>query len=90
MFGAGLFYFMTEKEKLKSMVREAVVKLSEHCDSIRIIVTKQCVDGETDSTTLIDNGSGNFYAQLASVREWLVIQEQYQRNLAIKKDEENE
>lgn len=79
---------MTEKEQLKAMLREATVKLSEHFDSIRIIGARHAVDGESDTTVLFDDGAGNFHAQLGSVREWLVIHEQYQRNWAIKKDAE--
>lgn len=79
---------MTEKEQLKQMVKEATTKLSEHCDSVRIICTKHATDGEPDTTLMTDDGAGNIYAQMASVREWLVIQDQYQRNWAIKKDAE--
>lgn len=79
---------MTEKDQLKAMLREATVKLSEHFDSIRIIGTRHALDGEADTTAMIDDGAGNFHAQLGSVREWLVIQEQYQRNWAIRKDAE--
>jgi hypothetical protein len=78
---------MTEKEQIQKMVKDAVKTLSEHCDSVRILVTKHACDGETDTTAQIDNGAGNFYAQLGQVREWLCIQEQYQRNWAIRKDD---
>jgi hypothetical protein len=77
---------MTEKEQLKEMVEGCVIKLSEHFDSVRIIATRHAVDGESNTSAMFDDGAGNFYAQMGSVREWLVIQEQYQRNWAIKKD----
>ena len=78
---------MTEKEQIQKLVKESVRNLSEHCDSVRIFVTKHNCDGETDTTGAVDNGSGNFYAQLGQIREWLSIQEQYQRNWAISRDE---
>lgn len=79
---------MTEREQLKKMVEEAVMKLSEHCDLVRIFVTKHACDGATDTTAAIDNGRGNIHAQFGQVDEWLTIQRQYQRNWAIRNDGE--
>jgi hypothetical protein len=79
---------MNEKDQIRQMVQEAVKTLSEHCDSVRIFVTKHACDGETDTTSSIDNGAGNLMAQMGQVQEWLCIQQQYQRNWAIRKDAE--
>lgn len=76
-----------DKDHIRSLMDKACEQIIEHCDSVRIFVTKHSGDG-TVNTTFIDSGRGNFYAQLGQVREWLVIQEQYQRNWAIKKDEQ--
>jgi len=59
-------------------------KLLEHFDSVRIFVTRH--DGETATTQSYESGGGNFYAQLGQVREWLGIQDQYQREYAKKQD----
>lgn len=79
---------MSEKETLEKMVEDAAAALSEHCDSVRIFVTKHAVDGESDVTIAFDQGRGNLHAQLGQVYEWLDIQRQYQRNWAILNDKE--
>lgn len=55
---------MTDDEKL---VESAVSRLIEHFDSVRIIVTKNSLDG----TIMISRGDGNFYAQIGSTQDWL-------------------
>lgn len=75
-------------EPEQKMVEELCAKLLEHFDSVRIFVTRH--DGEKTNTASFETGGGNFYAQLGQVREWLEIQDQYQRNFAIRKDSKNE
>lgn len=79
---------MKINEEDKKVVDEAVAKLSEHFDSVRVFVTRHNGgDGETES---YETGGGNFYAQLGQITEWVSIQDQFQRNHAIKKDAEEE
>lgn len=70
----------------KRMVDEVRDKLLEHFDSVRIFVSRH--DGSSAQTVSYETGGGNFYAQLGQVAEWLAIQDQYQRNYAIRKDAE--
>jgi hypothetical protein len=60
--------------------------LAEHFDSVQVFVTVH--NGGKEATRALESGSGNFYARLGQVREWVAIQDQYQRNWAIKKDNE--
>jgi hypothetical protein len=77
---------MTEEmQAIKAIVDRAVSQIREHVDSVQIIITRQPEDG-TGNTQLYENGAGNFYARQASVREWLIVQEQYQRNWAKRQD----
>jgi hypothetical protein len=66
-----------EKERVVQLVREATTRLSEHVDSVRILVTLHAEDGE--STFSFDFGAGNFYAQRGQIAEWLVIQKERER-----------
>ena len=79
----------TDSQQARELVDKAVSQLGEHFDSVRIFVTKQLDDGSTN-TRAIDSGAGNFYAQLGQIREFIVIQDQYQKNWAIRKDKEAE
>lgn len=81
---------MSERETLDKMVEDAAAQLSEHCDSVRIFVTKHAVDGESDVTIAFDHGRGNIHAQVGQVMEWLDIQRQYQRNWAIRNDKQED
>ncbi len=76
---------MTETEQAEAMVREHVIKLGEHFESVRIFVTRAKPESPSD-TQAIDSGTGNFYAQLGQISEWLSIQDQYQRNWGDRND----
>jgi nitrate/nitrite-specific signal transduction histidine kinase len=69
--------WQVEKERVIQLVREATTRLSEHVDSVRILVTLHAEDGE--STFSFDFGAGNFYAQRGQIAEWLVIQKERER-----------
>lgn len=71
-------------ESDQEIVDECRDRMLEHFDSVRIFVTRH--SGESANTAAYETGGGNFYAQLGQVREWLAIQDQYQRNWAIRKD----
>jgi hypothetical protein len=77
---------MTDTEQAQEMVREAVLKLGEHFESVRIFVTRANPESPSE-TQAIDEGTGNFYAQLGQITEWLSIQDQYQRNWAKRNDQ---
>ncbi len=77
---------MSETEQAQEMVKECVLKLGEHFESVRIFVTRPKPESPSD-TQAIDNGTGNFYAQLGQISEWMAIQDQYQRNWANRNDE---
>lgn len=70
------------------MVDEAVAKLLEHYDSVRIFVTRQV--GATATTESYDSGGGNLYAQLGQIREWQEFQTQYAHSFAAKKQTPDE
>lgn len=81
-------YKMKLSNEEQALVDKAKEGLLEHFDSVRIFVTKH--NGSEDETESYESGGGNFYAQLGQVHEWLCIQEQYQRNYAVRKDEESQ
>jgi len=72
-----------DEQKRVDAVKESLL---EHFDSVRIFVTRH--NGSEDTTQSYETGGGNFYAQLGQVREWVCIQDQYQRNYAVRKDAE--
>lgn len=74
--------------ELREKVDTVVAQLSEHFDSVIIFMTLH--NGGKETTQFYEAGRGNFYAQLGQVREWLTIQDQYQKNWAIRKDKDKE
>lgn len=56
-----------EKDQLDALIRKSVDALGEHFDSVRIFCTKT----EGESTLGINKGSGNHYATLGQITEWL-------------------
>lgn len=77
---------MSETEEIEKTVKDTTSKLMEYCDSVRIFVTFS--EPGTDITKSYESGKGNFYAQLGQILEWVSLQDQFQRNYAIKKDKE--
>lgn len=77
---------MKDDDPSIKLVNECRDKLMEHFDSVLILVTSH--RGDRESTFSYEVGGGNFYAQLGQVSEWLIIQEQYQRQHAKRKEEE--
>lgn len=75
-----------EKKQMVEMVDQAAAKLAEHFDSVQIFVTRQC--GGEEQTWSYEAGKGNFYARLGQVQEFVCVQDQFQRNYAIRKDGE--
>lgn len=59
------------KEELRDLVELHVAQLREHVDSVRIFVTVDPEEG-THVTRHADLGSGNIYAQLGQVKDWIV------------------
>lgn len=57
------------------IVERHVAQLGEHFQSVRIIATRH-QDGNTITVT---SGSGNWYAQVGSVRDWVTQQDEYTR-----------
>lgn len=57
------------------LLRKHCAQLSEHFDSVRIVVTK---DGD-GSTRRVSQGTGNWYAQYGSVKDWLMSEEEAAR-----------
>lgn len=59
----------------QQILKKACVRLSEWFDSVQIVAVSH--DHETDETTVVCEGIGNWYSRLASVDEWLCrVQEQ--------------
>lgn len=54
----------SEREKL---LNQALARLSEHFDSVQIVATWTCAR----QTGVLADGSGNFFARLASTEHWL-------------------
>lgn len=74
--------------ELQKLVDDVNAKLLEHFDSVRIFVTLH--NGGEAVTQSYETGGGNFCAQFGQVMEWVTIQKQFQKNYAIKKDNEEE
>jgi hypothetical protein len=69
----------TEQERLAKLVEATAIKLGEHFDSVRIVVTMNAGDGVY---SMLSRGTGNFFAQRDSVREWLMMRDQESKNEA--------
>jgi len=73
-----------EKERAQELVDKFIKEVGEFVDTAQIFLTFH--DGEMTSS--YDKGMGNFFARKGQVDEWLVIQREFEKNYAKKKDNE--
>lgn len=74
----------SEEAEINKLVKDSAAKLIEHFDTVQIFVTRH--RGDLETTQSFEYGEGNFYARLGHITEWISMQDQFQRNAAIKKD----
>lgn len=63
-----------EMRECDRLVREAVMKISEHVDAVTILVSKKREDGEAGTWRLVV-GSGNYYARYGQIKEWVIVED---------------
>lgn len=69
---------MTDREADQKRLSDAVNTLTEHFDSVQIICTRY--DPATEGGTVtVDEGGGNWFARVGSVKRWLVWQDERER-----------
>jgi len=71
-----------EKERAQLIVDKFLKEVGEYVDSAQVFLTFH--DG--DSTASFEKGMGNFFARHGQVSEWLIMQREFQKNYAKKKD----
>lgn len=76
------------RELITKMVKEFCMRLREHTDSVQVMTTFHSEDGETSQS--FEYGLGSFHARFGNVREWLLTQEEYMREWARTKADEDE
>jgi len=67
-----------EFEEVKNLVKRAADQISDHVDSVIIVITKHNPDGCARTKCSV-SWRGNYYAARDSVREWLTEQDQADR-----------
>ena len=67
----------SDNQKASQYLEAITAKLAEHFDSVRIVATRQTGNGQ--NTAVFTTGSGNYFAQLGSVKEWVVKQDELSR-----------
>lgn len=70
----------------KKLLRNVVALLSEHYDSVQIIVTRPDTN---DNTTIEFEGSGNLFARIGSCREFVMINDEMTREFARRRIEDS-
>lgn len=68
-----------------AIVKRHVAELGEHFDSVQIFVTR-FEAGVEQHTVSVQLGSGNWFARMGHIRDWLVKEDEATR-LKVRKDE---
>lgn len=64
-------------EQIESFISHKLSEIMEVCDTCQITVT--IMNKTDDSTMSFNTGSGNLYARIGSVQEWINRQDEYNR-----------
>lgn len=78
----------SEKKRITDIVDKAVTTIREHVDTVQVFVTLHRDDAK--STMSYEKGAGCFYARHGLIAEWLVMQKQFQKNEAIRREKDEE
>lgn len=70
---------MIDHTEIERLSEEAIGKLMEHCDSVRVFVTTR--SGSEGVTYAKDYGAGNIYAVRGQISEWMDMESQHSKNL---------
>lgn len=73
-------------EELEALVRMHISQLREHVDVVRIFVSLDPEDGKSNCRHL-SCGSGNLFAQLGHVKDWIVAMDEEARQEVREKDQ---
>lgn len=73
-------------EQIESFINHKLSEIMEVCDSCQIVVT--VMDNNTETCSSFSIGSGNIYARIGSVQEWINRQDEYNRHNARKQSDE--
>lgn len=61
-----------------AMIRRHLAELGEHFDTAQIFVTRH-MPAEEDGTVTLQMGTGNYYARVGHIGEWMVAQNEFVR-----------
>jgi hypothetical protein len=67
----------SEEEEDMKRIKEAAASLGEHFDTVQIFVTRH--DADSIGSVNATYGSGNWFARLGLVRDWLIRQDEFTR-----------
>lgn len=67
-------------------LRDAVTRLQERFDCVQIFASRY--DHATGNTYSVTDGAGNLHARRDQAQEWLVVQDEYSRGAARRRDRE--
>lgn len=73
-----------DNAEMEELVKRSAAALAEHFDTVQIFVTRH--DGGNEITQSYETGRGNFYTRYGQITEWTQMQDQFQRNEAIRRD----
>jgi diaminopimelate epimerase len=71
---------------IENIIDDCCAKLSEHCDSVQVFVTRY----ENGESKTYSCGTGNFYTRLGHVREWLMRKDAQAKEDAKQRSNEDE
>lgn len=80
---------MIDNDELLKIVRDHVTRLSEHFSTVEIFVTRDPVEvgDNAGDTVAMRAGSGNWYARLGQIEEFVREQDAKARANAVREDE---
>lgn len=77
----------TKKDHDQEIVRRALDLLGEHFDNVHIFVNRH--EGENEHTVGYQKGTGNWWARVAQIEEWVETQRERTR-IKARQDEEDD
>lgn len=71
-----------------TLIQKHVDQLGEHFDTVQVFCTRH-MPAELDGTAIANRGTGNWHARFGQVREWVIYEEEWIREYARRKSQDD-
>lgn len=79
----------TRRETIAAITEKYIADIREHADAVQVMISYERDEPDNHNTAYEFAGSGNVHARYGVAKDWVLMQEEFVRIEARKRDEES-